>query len=913
MKLKFNVTGMTCAACSARVEKVTRAVPGVEKAEVNLLGGTMQVEAENADVTAAIIQAVTNAGYGASVPGETKTVKKEEKSPAEVALKEMKKRIIGSAICLVILMYFTMGHMVGLPAPHWYHGLENALVAALLQFFLTLPPVYLNRVYYSRGLKALWHRAPNMDSLIAVGSIASLAYGVVALFRMAWAMGHGQWDIVEMYSKNLYFESAAMILTLITLGKFLETRAKGRTGDAIRALMDLSPKTANVRRDGIILEIPVEEVKVGDVVIVRSGGSIPVDGTVLEGRVSVDQSALTGESVPVEKIPGDTVAAATINTEGYLEFRADKVGEDTTLAQVIRMVEEAGGSKAPIARLADKIAGVFVPVVMSIAAVTFVVWMIAGYGMEFSLNCAISVLVISCPCALGLATPVAIMVGTGRGAQMGVLFKNAEALENLHHIDTVVLDKTGTLTTGKPEVTDILPGKAGAAELLQIAAALESKSEHPFAKAILKKMAGKAYPEVTDFETLPGRGVAGVVKGVRCYGGNGRLMEELGVAVPAMPELAQQGKTPLHFANERREYLGTIAAADVLKADSQAAIEAMQKLHLDVVMLTGDNENTAKAIAAKAGITHVISDVLPTDKAGAVKRLQAEGHRVLMVGDGINDAPALVTADVGMAIGAGTDIAMESADVVLMNSSLAAVSGAIELSKATIKNIRENLFWAFFYNTLGIPLAAGVFFLPFGLQLSPMIGAAAMSMSSVFVVSNALRLRFFKPKTISAAACPCEVSQAEIQEAAAEEEGLEEAAPAEEVVIRVNGMMCSHCTASVEKACMGVPGTVKAVADLEKKIVTVTGTADVEALKQAIRDEDYEVVEEPKPETVVIGVGGMMCSHCTASVEKACMSVPGTLSAVASLEKKKVTVTGTADVEALKKAIIAEDYEILEG
>ena len=904
MKLKFNVTGMTCAACSARVEKVTNAVPGVEKAEVNLLAGTMQVEAESPEVTEAIIQAVTKAGYGAFVPGEQKTVKKEEKNPQEDALKEMKKRIIGSSISLIILMYFTMGHMVGLPAPHWYHGIENALVAALLQFFLTLPAVYLNRVYYSRGLKALWNKAPNMDSLIAVGSIASLVYGVVALFRMAWGMGHGDWDVVKMYSENLYFESAAMILTLITLGKFLETRAKGRTGDAIRALMDLSPKTATVRRDGMDVEIPVEEVRVGDIIIVRSGGSIPVDGTVLEGRASVDQSALTGESVPVEKLPGDTVAAATINTEGYLEFRADKVGEDTTLAQVIRMVEEAGGSKAPIARLADKIAGIFVPVVMGIAAVTFVVWMIAGYGLEFALNCAISVLVISCPCALGLATPVAIMVGTGRGAQMGVLFKNAEALENLHHIDTVVLDKTGTLTTGKPEVTDILPGSVNTSELMRIASALESRSEHPFAKAILKKMGNNAYPEVTDFETLPGRGVAGTVKGIRCYGGNGRFMEELGVTVPNLPELANQGKTPLHFANGRGEYLGTIAAADVLKADSVEAVKAMQALHLDVVMLTGDNEATAKAIAAKAGITHVISDVLPTDKAGAVQKLQNEGHRVLMVGDGINDAPALVTADVGMAIGAGTDIAMESADIVLMNSSLAAVSGAIELSKATIRNIRENLFWAFFYNTLGIPVAAGALYLPFGLLLSPMLGAAAMSMSSVFVVSNALRLRFFKPKTIPAAECACEV----------ETEALViEAEPEQVQIIRVNGMMCSHCTAAVEKACMGVPGTTKAVADLEAKTVTVTGNADYEALKRAIIAEDYEVVEEIKAEPLVIRVNGMMCSHCTAAVEKACMSVPGTETAVADLAAKTVTVTGTADYEALKKAIIAEDYEVVEG
>ncbi len=833
MKVKFNVTGMTCAACSARVEKVTRAVSGVQAAEVNLLAGTMQVEAAE-DVTAAVIQAVTKAGYGAYVPGEKKETKKEENTQQQDAMKEMKIRIIGSSICLLILMYFTMGHMVGLPAPHWYHGLENALVAALLQLMLTLPPVYLNRVYYTRGLKALWNKAPNMDSLIAVGSIASLVYGIAALFRMAWGMGHGEWELVKMYSENLYFESAAMILTLITLGKFLETRAKGRTGDAIRALMDLSPKTATVLRGSEEREIPVEDVRVGDILVVRSGGSIPVDGTVMEGRASIDQSALTGESVPVEKHPGDSVAAATINTEGYLKFRADKVGEDTTLAQVIRMVEEAGGSKAPIARLADKIAGIFVPVVMAIAAVTFGIWMVLGYGLEFSLNCAISVLVISCPCALGLATPVAIMVGTGRGAQMGVLFKNAEALENLHHIDTVVLDKTGTLTSGKPEVTDILPGSVDLAKLMKIAASLESKSEHPFAKAILRKMGQNAFPEASDFETLPGRGVAGSIDGVRYYGGNSRLMQEKGIAVPNLPELASLGKTPLHFGNEKGEYLGTIAAADVLKADSEAAVQAMQNLGLDVVMLTGDNEATAKAIAAKAGISHVISDVLPTDKAGSVKNLQASGHRVLMVGDGINDAPALVTADVGMAIGAGTDIAMESADIVLMNSSLASVSGAIALSKATIKNIRENLFWAFFYNTLGIPVAAGALFLPFGLRLSPMLGAAAMSMSSVFVVSNALRLRFFKAKTEAVSGCACE---AETEELILPEE------PEQELVIRVNGMMCPHCTAAVEKACLGVAGTKTAHADLQSKTVTVTGSADYEALKQAIIAEDYEVVD----------------------------------------------------------------------
>ena len=895
MKIRFTVTGMTCAACSARVEKVTRQVPGVEKAEVNLLGGSMVVTAADADVTESVIRAVTAAGYGAMVAGEKE---KKQTPPADNGMKEMKKRIVFSFGFLAVLMYFTMGHMVGLPEPHWYHGRENAVVAALLQLLLTLPVVYLNRVYYTRGLKALWHRSPNMDSLIAVGSLASLAYGIAALFRMAYAMGHGDWETVDFYRSNLYFESAAMILTLITLGKFLETRAKGRTGDAIRALMDLSPKTAAVRREGELVEIPVEDVQVGDIVIVRSGGAIPVDGTVLEGRGSVDQSALTGESVPVEKLPGDAVAAATVNTEGYLEFRADKVGQDTTLAQVIRMVEEAGGSKAPIARLADKIAGIFVPVVMSVAAVTFLIWMIAGQSVEFALNCAISVLVISCPCALGLATPVAIMVGTGRGAQMGVLFKNAEALENLHHIDTVVLDKTGTLTTGRPAVTDVLPGKLDKQKLLSLAAVLEAKSEHPFAKAILDK-AGKPSGEVRDFETLPGRGVTGILNGVRYYGGNGRLMQELGVQIPDMEALAEEGKTPLHFADEKGQYLGTVAAADVLKRDSAAAVKAMRDLGLDVVMLTGDNEKTAGAIASKAGITHVIADVLPTDKAGAVSALQKEGHRVLMVGDGINDAPALVTADVGMAIGAGTDIAMESADIVLMNSSLASVSSAVELSKATIRNIRQNLFWAFFYNTLGIPVAAGALMIPFGISLSPMLGAAAMSMSSVFVVTNALGLRFFKPKH------PVVIPPEEQIPEVVEEKNV--------TVIGVEGMMCHHCTAAVEKACLSVPGVESAKADLERKNVTVVGNADVEAIKQAIRDKDYEIMEEKNMETIVIGVGGMMCKHCKATVEKACLSVPGVESAEVDLLQKNVTVVGNADVEAIKQAIREKDFEILEG
>ena len=816
MKLKFKVTGMTCAACSARVEKVTKAVPGVQSCEVNLLAGAMTAEADES-AKDAIVKAVTDAGYGASMEGE----KKQEPSVPDTGMKGMKVRIIGSAVFLVILMYFTMGHMVGLPMPHWYHGAENALVAALLQFFLTLPAVILNRVYFTRGLKSLWHRSPNMDSLIAVGSGASLIYGVAALFRMAYAMGHGDWEIVTHYSENLYFESAAMILTLITLGKFLEAKAKGKTGDAIRALMDLSPKTACVLRDGAEVTIPSDQVRVGDTVIVRSGGQIPVDGTVLDGRAAVDQSALTGESVPVEKTVGDTVASATLVAEGFIRFRAEKIGEDTTLSQVIRMVEEAGGSKAPIARLADKIAGIFVPVVMSIAAAVFAFWMIWGQGIEFSLTTAISVLVISCPCALGLATPVAIMVGTGKGASMGVLFKNGAALEHLHSVDTVVLDKTGTLTVGKPKVTDIL----GSDALLTLAAALEKQSEHPFAAAILEAAGDRALPSVTNFETIPGMGVAGTVDGQRCHGGNRRLMAQLGISVPEYADLRQQGKTPLYFAREG-EYLGAIAASDVLKADSRQAVEAMKKLHLDIVMLTGDNEATARAIAQQAGIDHIIADVLPGDKANAVKKLQADGKRVLMVGDGINDAPALATADVGMAIGAGTDIAMESADVVLMSGSLSGIANAVRLSKASVRNIRQNLFWAFFYNCLGIPIAAGALFLPFGIQLSPMLGAAAMSCSSVFVVTNALRLRRFKAEMPEHNPIIPEIKE-EIKM---------------ETVINVNGMMCPHCKAMVEKVCKAVPGTTDAVVDLQAKNVTVTGTADVDALKKAIVDAGYEVV-----------------------------------------------------------------------
>ena len=798
MELKFDITGMTCAACSARVEKVTSQISGVKSCDVNLLAGKMTVSADS-DLSSVIVDAVHKAGYGANVAG---SVTKQKQAEPDDVMKQMKRRIIYSGICLVVLMYFTMGHMVGLPEPSWYQGVQNSLVAALVQFFLTLPPVYLNRIYYKRGFKALINRAPNMDSLIAVGSATALIYGVAALFIMAYAMGNGDWDTVARYRHNLYFESAAMILTLITLGKFLETRAKGKTGDAIRKLMDLSPKTATVRRDGKEVTIPIENVLVGDVVIVRSGGSIPVDGTVIQGRGAIDQSALTGESVPVEKSVGDTVNAATINTEGYLELRADKIGEDTTLAPVIRMVEQSGGSKAPIARLADKIAGIFVPVVMSIAAVTFAGWMISGSTLEFALTSAISVLVISCPCALGLATPVAIMVGTGRGAGLGVLFKNAQALENLHKVDTVVLDKTGTLTVGKPEVTDIVPSEITKEDLLVIAASIEKPSEHPFAKAIVKKAGGAKLKPCEGFTTLPGQGVSAIIDGDTYYGGNLRLMQQIGIEVPIYDELAANGKTPLYFASERAGFLGVIAASDVLKQDSVSAVEALHNQKLNVVMLTGDNESTASAIAAKAGITNVISNVLPGDKAGVVEKLRNDGARVLMVGDGINDAPALAMADVGMSVAAGTDIAIESADVVLMNNSLTGVADAIALSKATIRNIRGNLFWAFFYNCLGIPIAAGLLYPSLGIQLIPRIGAAAMSLSSVFVVTNALRLRYFRPERKETQAIDNEIIIKEQENTTME------------TVIMVNGMMCPHCKARVESVCKGVAGVTDAVVDL---------------------------------------------------------------------------------------------------
>lgn len=814
MKIVFRVSGMTCAACSARVEKVTAAVDGVTNVEVNLLSAKMTVEAADSSVVAPIITAVSKAGYEAST---SDTVKEKSKD----SLSAMGRGVWVSIAFLLVLMYFTMGQMLGLPMPRWYVGERHGVAAALVQLFLTLPIIYLNQGYYIRGFKSLLHRSPNMDTLIAVGSCASLIYSVVLLFAMAYATGYGQFEKIHQYRHSLYFESAAMILALISLGKYLEARAKSKTGDAVRKLMDLSPQSAVVLKNGVEQVLPIQQVQVGDTLVVRPGSSIPADGTVIEGHASVDQSALTGESIPVFKQVGDQVSAATISREGYLQIRAEKVGQDTLLSQIIRIVEDAGGSKAPIARLADKTAGIFVPVVMTIAAVVLLVWLLLGKGIGFSLSAAVSVLVISCPCALGLATPVAIMVGTGRGAGLGVLFKNAQALEQLQKIDTIVFDKTGTLTTGHPAVTDIIPERISQESLLSIAASLEQKSEHPFAKAIMERAKHLPYSNAENFKVLPGMGVSAIINGQLYYGGNRRLMEHIGICVPAYDEFALQGKTPLYFASQTT-YMGMIAAADVLKEDSAEAVKALKSIGVQAVMLTGDNKATAEHIAQCAGIDHVIAEVLPAEKGNAIRALQQDGKKVLMVGDGINDAPALTIADLGMAMGTGTDIALDCADVVLMHNELLGVYDAVCLSRATLRNIRQNLFWAFFYNSLGIPLAA------LGL-LNPMIGAACMSLSSVFVVTNALRLRMFK-------ASKRNITEKEQINVLQEEKKME-------TVIKVNGMMCPHCKARVEEVSKAISGVESAVVDLQAKTVTVTGMADVALIKKAITDAGYEVVE----------------------------------------------------------------------
>ena len=854
MKQKFNITGMTCSACSAHVEKAVNKLEGVEKAEVNLLANSMVARFDESRLTVQdIIQAVEDAGYGAALPqekgGETAPKSRDNGMQGEIA--SMKHRLVWSFVFLIPLFYISMGHMMGAPLPSFLTGMENAFAFGLTQLLLTIPILYINDKYYKVGFKTLCHGAPNMDSLIAVGSAAAVVYGVFAIYQIGYGLGHGDMELVERYHMDLYFESAGMILTLITLGKFLETRSKGKTGQAITRLMDLAPKTARVLRDGEEVEIPVEEVRVGDKVAVRPGQSIPVDGIVMEGNSAVDESALTGESIPVDKGPGDKVAAATLNKSGYFVFEASRVGEDTTLAQMIRLVEEASASKAPIAKLADKVAGVFVPVVMAIAAVTALVWfVVSGYDVTRALTAGVAVLVISCPCALGLATPVAIMVGTGKGAENGILIKSAEALETLHSIDTVVLDKTGTLTRGEPVVTDILPGEDTDEEgLLTLAACLEAPSEHPLAAAIVAEGKKRQLPQVgvEQFAAIHGRGVRATLKGRNFLGGNRAMMEEAGVDLGGFArkaeELAGQGKTPLYFADEKR-VLGVIAVADTPKPTSAAAVDAFRQLGLEVVMLTGDNQRTADAIGKELGVTRVMAQVLPQDKERKVRELQESGKKVAMVGDGINDAPALARADVGLAIGAGTDVAMESADIVLMKSDLLDAAAAVELSRATIRNIKENLFWAFFYNSLGIPLAAGVFYHWTQWQLNPMFAAAAMSLSSVCVVSNALRLRFFKSKFRSeAGTAPCEGScPLEVEEETSLEETKGESVMNKTMIIE--GMMCTHCTGRVEKALGAIDGVDKVEMSLEGKSATLTLSKEVDnqTLTDAVTEAGYEVV-----------------------------------------------------------------------
>ena len=745
-KKKFSVTGMSCAACSAAVEKAVSRLDGVESAQVNLLANSIVCTYDELKTDpSAVIAAVEKAGFGAAEAaeaGQTSAVPKaKSKEAPSDGFTAIRTRLWVSVVFLVVLMYVSMGHMIGLPLPHFLHGTQNAVPFAFLQFLLTLPVLYVNRKFYFNGFKALFHRAPNMDSLVAVGSAAAMLYGVIAIFMIGVSLGSGDPETVERYRSNLYFESAAMILTLVTVGKFLEERSKGKTGAAIAKLLDLSPKTATVLRDGEERIVPAEEIVIGDVVLLKPGERIPVDGVVLEGSSAVDQSALTGESIPVTKDEGQAVMSASVNMTGFLKIRATRVGQDTTLARIVALVEEASSSKAPISKLADRVSGIFVPAVMAIAVVAAAAWLIAGRSVEDALNACISVLVISCPCALGLATPVAIMVATGRCAQMGILIKSAEALELLHAADTVVLDKTGTITVGKPSVTDVLECVPG--QLLPVAAALEKKSGHPLADAIVRYAANTATVEVNEFTDVSGKGIRGKIDGRSCFGGSYAYMEELGVDLSAVRaqarEFAESGKTPLFFARET-ELLGVIAAADTVKDTSAAAIRRLKDDGCEVIMLTGDNETTANAVRKELAVDRVIADVLPQDKERVVRELQNEGRKVIMVGDGINDSPALARADIGIAIGSGADIAVEEADVVLMKSDLNDVPAAIECSRQTMRNIKQNLFWAFFYNTLGIPLAAGALYPIWGITLNPMIGAAAMSLSSIFVVTNALRL-----------------------------------------------------------------------------------------------------------------------------------------------------------------------------
>lgn len=882
MKERFDVTGMTCSACSSHVEKSVGKLTGVENVSVNLLTNSMQVEFdENKLDTAGIIKAVEDAGYGAAVKdghaksgtktsGQSDSQENSGLSAVEQNVKNMKKRLIVSLIFWIPLMYVSMGHMIyqwlNIPMPpftmNFLHGNENAITYAFTQFLLLLPILIANHKYFKNGFKTLWHRSPNMDSLIAIGAGAAILYGIFAIYRIGYAMGHGDMAVVHQYAHDLYFESAGTILTLITIGKYLETKSKGKTSEAITKLLNLAPKTVTVVRDGVEQVIDATDVEKGEIFLVKPGESVAVDGIVLEGKSSFDESAITGESIPVPKQEGDTIVSASMNKSGLIRAKATKVGEDTTIAQIIRLVEEASSSKAPIAKMADKIAGVFVPTVITIALIAGVIWLISGATFEFAMSTAIAVLVISCPCALGLATPVAIMVGTGKGAENGILIKSGDALETAHQIDTVVLDKTGTITQGKPVVTDIIcaAGKnADKTQLLQIAGSLEKGSEHPLAEAIVNYCVTNniSLEKVTDFNALFGKGIEGTVSGTHYYAGNEKMMEEKGISLSTeqknqIRELAKQGRTPLLFADEK-QFLGIVAVADVVKPTSKEAVQKFRDYGIHVIMLTGDNEVTAQAIKEQVGIDEVIAGVLPTQKEEKISALKQAGHKVAMIGDGVNDAPALASADVGIAIGAGTDVAIESADIVLMKNDLLDAVGAVKLSKAVIRNIKENLFWAFFYNSIGIPLAAGVLYPLFQIKLNPMFGAAAMSLSSVCVVSNALRLRWVKlhdakktqiePHQDVAASTIADINQHNALDNNIKSTKNDKGESTMTTTISIEGMMCAHCQAHVEKALKEVAGVTEVTVSLENKNAVVTGDASVEALKQAVVDAGYEVTD----------------------------------------------------------------------
>ena len=852
---QYNVTGMSCAACSARVEKAVNAVPGVTSCSVSLLTNSMGVEGTAS--AAAIVKAVQDAGYGASPRSSSASTAPDSSAGldalADNETPKLKKRLIASLIFLIVLMYFSMGHMMwGWPLPHWFDG--NHVAMGLVQLLLAGIVMVINQKFFISGFKGLIHRAPNMDTLVALGSSASFVWSTYALFAMTRAQVDGNEELVMHYMMEFYFESAAMILTLITVGKMLEARSKGKTTDALKSLMKLAPKTATLLRGGAEVNVPIAEVRKGDIFVVRPGENIPVDGIVLEGSSAVNESALTGESIPVDKAEGNKVSAATTNQSGFLRCEATRVGEDTTLAQIIKMVSDAAATKAPIAKIADTVSGFFVPAVISIAVVTTIVWLLLGHELGYALARGISVLVISCPCALGLATPVAIMVGNGLGAKNGILFKTAASLEAAGRTQIVALDKTGTITEGAPRVTDLLPAEGvSETELLTLAAALESRSEHPLAKAVLADAEAKAItpPEVTDFAALPGNGLAAKLDGMDIYAGNAAFIQTkltLPAALAQQAEkLASEGKTPLFFGGAGR-LLGVIAVADTIKEDSPEAIRQLQNMGIRVVMLTGDNQRTADAIGRQAGVDEVIAGVLPDGKEAVIRQLQASG-KVAMVGDGINDAPALTRADTGIAIGAGTDVAIDAADVVLMNSKLSDVPAAIRLSRATLRNIHENLFWAFIYNIIGIPLAAGLF-IPFGLTLNPMFGAAAMSLSSFCVVSNALRLNLFDlhstrhdHKTASPAAAPVQSAAENNKKSDAEAPEVKTEDHTMKKTLKVEGMMCGHCEARVKKALEALPEVDEAVVSHEAGTAIVTLNAEVadDVLKNAVEAQDYKV------------------------------------------------------------------------